>query len=172
MPHEGKISLKKTFHDTLTRTGMGFATKNYLLLNLMIQSLFSPMYSLNIEIYTNCGRCNLKCTGTWDRNPRIVDHLLHFQRKKFSPDIRSTSFLTIAAGIYTFQLQLFPKFEYFIMRLNLNRLCCGWKDQHQDFITTFESKTLIDIALCNSTSQYTSKATLDGGGEVSSSPAI
>ena len=77
MPHEGKISLKKTFHDTLTRTGMGFATKNYLLLNLMIQSLFSPMYSLNIEIYTNCGRCNLKCTGTWDRNPRIVDDILH-----------------------------------------------------------------------------------------------
>ena len=100
------------------------------------------------------------------------DLLLHFQRKKFSPDICSTSFLSIAAGIYTFQLQLFPKFEYFIMRLNLNRLCCGWKDQHQDFITTFESKTLIDIAVCNSTSQYTSKVTLDGGGEVSSSPAI
>ena len=94
--------------------------------------------------------CQFKQFGLHLLRPFIT-----LNRKKFSPDIRSTSFLSIAAGIYTFQLQLFPKFEYFIMRLNLSRLRCGWKDQHHDFITTFESKTLIDIALCNSTSQYT-----------------
>ena len=60
--------------------------------------------------------CQFKQFGLHLLRPFIT-----LNRNKFTPDIRSTSFLSIAAGIYTFQLQLSSKFEYFIMRLNLNR---------------------------------------------------